>query len=95
VEDVPSNNHIVGLGFLEILLEVFVMPLLHVGAKQNLLEAAEKVVSFALVFLVVGLRLGGGFAANTAFVSAPATSYLLVAAGVIRLHLFLQPAECF
>ncbi|MGD0727402.1 MAG: type II CAAX endopeptidase family protein [Spirochaetia bacterium] len=79
----------------EILLEIFVLPFLNVGAKRNLLVAAEKIVSFAIVFLVVRKRLGGSLVATMPFLSAPATSYLLVAAGVIGLHLFLEPIEAF
>jgi membrane protease YdiL (CAAX protease family) len=79
----------------EILLATFVAPLIHVGARWNLFVAAQKIIALALVYLVIRKRLRGNRAANISFVAAPVAACLLVAAGVMGIHLFLQPIEAF
>lgn len=67
----------------------------HVRTGGNLPWAAEKITSFAVIYVVIRKRLGGSFGDYVGALSAPAAAYGLVIAGVLGIHLFLGPIEEF
>ena len=80
---------------VEIALQILVGVVIHVGKRGNLFWAAERLISFCAVYLIIRKRQGGSLGEYLGASSAPVSVYALIMAGVLGIHFLVEPVDAF